>query len=140
MLKADFHRFKSCMFARIQFWHLFKPIKKALYKMQKSPIKSSFFGGGIFFVTLLWSRWQDLNLRHLGPKPSTLPNWVTPRNIIFSNALNLNAKILYHISFKMSTLFLLKAKKYFKILYCKKTQFQGLWIVERIKMWYNLLT
>ena len=26
-----------------------------------------------------WSGRQDSNLRHLGPKPSTLPNWVTPR-------------------------------------------------------------
>ena len=26
-----------------------------------------------------WSGRQDLNLRHLGPKPSTLPNWATPR-------------------------------------------------------------
>ena len=36
----------------------------------------------MFFYTLSKkqeSRRQDLNLRHLGPKPSTLPNWVTPR-------------------------------------------------------------
>ena len=36
----------------------------------------------LFFNTLskkAESRRQDLNLRHLGPKPSTLPNWVTPR-------------------------------------------------------------
>ena len=26
-----------------------------------------------------WRGRQDSNLRHLGPKPSTLPNWVTPR-------------------------------------------------------------
>ena len=26
------------------------------------------------FTKFLWSRRQDLNLRHLGPKPSTLPN------------------------------------------------------------------
>ena len=26
-----------------------------------------------------WSRWQGSNLRHLGPKPSTLPSWATPR-------------------------------------------------------------
>ena len=26
---------------------------------------------------IYWSGWQDSNLRHLGPKPSTLPNWVT---------------------------------------------------------------
>ena len=28
---------------------------------------------------LLWSRWQDLNLRLLRPERSTLPNWATPR-------------------------------------------------------------
>ena len=32
------------------------------------------------FFLIKWSRRQDLNLRHLGPKPSTLPNWVTPRS------------------------------------------------------------
>ena len=30
-----------------------------------------------------WSRRQDSNLRHLGPKPSTLPNWATPRSCLF---------------------------------------------------------
>ena len=29
----------------------------------------------------LWSRRQDLNLRHPAPKAGTLPNWATPRNI-----------------------------------------------------------
>lgn len=31
------------------------------------------------YERLQWSGRQDLNLRHLGPKPSTLPNWATPR-------------------------------------------------------------
>ena len=31
----------------------------------------------------IWSRWQDLNLRPLRPERSALPNWATPRYLIF---------------------------------------------------------
>ena len=34
--------------------------------------------GGLYF----WSEWQDLNLRHLDPQSSALPNCATPRCLI----------------------------------------------------------
>ena len=29
-----------------------------------------------------WSEWGDSNTRPLGPEPSALPNWATPRNVV----------------------------------------------------------
>ena len=57
------------------------------------------------------SRRQDSNLRHLGPKPSTLPNWVTPRNIYFMSVLfrSLNWQLNHYtpISQKSQALFII---------------------------------
>ena len=48
-----------------------------LYHISKHLSSTFYF---VFIFLIKWSRRQDLNLRHLGPKPSTLPNWVTPRS------------------------------------------------------------
>ena len=60
-------------------------ILKIVYRQQKVPYKRHFL--------LYWSGRQDSNLRHLGPKPSALPNCATPRI----------AYLLYTIFFDMST-------------------------------------
>ena len=53
------------------------------------------------FFCCFWSRRQDSNLRHLGPKPSTLPNWATPRKSLFATAF-----ILYHKQSRLSSMIL----------------------------------
>ena len=41
----------------------------------------------MFLIIQNWSRWQDLNLQPLGPKPSALPNWATSRLLSKNGAL-----------------------------------------------------
>ena len=53
---------------------------------------------------LFWSEWQDLNPRHLGPKPSALPSWATLRYFgwegwIRTTNQRIQSPVLYQLSY-----------------------------------------
>ena len=86
-LKTEVRLFKTRWFLRFIF------VKRSFPAMQQKKEKIAWFlskncstkkhpadGFDRMFETI-WSRRQDSNLRHLAPKASTLPSWVTPRTV-----------------------------------------------------------
>ena len=61
--------------------------RKIAVWVAKKPDIFGLFAGDIFFVSTLWSECRDSNPRPLGPEPSAIPSFATPRTTIAASVL-----------------------------------------------------
>ena len=63
------------------------PATQIRYQKKKADAKSVHF--------LFWSEWRDSNPRPLGPEPSAIPNFATPRSDDYYSGMRMKSQVLF---------------------------------------------